>query len=227
MSIVLAFLFSVFAVTGIWLFRQGLASKPWLETGTVSVAADPKREPGRYGMGVFITVICGLFAIFGSAYVMRAGYADWQAAPMPPIIWGNTALLVAASLFLQAAARADRDDDTRGTATYLAAGVFAALGFVLGQLLAWQVLAAAGHGVTRNPSDSFFYLLTGLHGLHVIGGLLALGWVRRKLAAGDAGAALRLCTTYWHALLGIWIGLIALFLAIPKAFIDFCGSVFL
>ena len=82
----------------------------------------------------------------------------------------------------------------------------ASLGFLGGQLVAWRELAASGYLVAGNPADSFFYLLTGLHGLHVLGGLVALArTASRRLGLRRGRSSLRLrvelCTIYWHFLL--------------------------
>ncbi len=223
MSVILAFLAVLFAMAGVWLSRQRLLSKPWLETGAPALPPDAG-PPARIGIWAFLLVIGALFAIFSSAFVMRAGYADWRPVPLPPVIWGNTLLLFATSALLQAAAQSARDGDARGAGGALIAGGAAAAGFVLGQLVAWRVLALSGHTVTQNPADAFFYMLTGMHGLHVIGGIAALALVGLRHRAGSAGDGIGLCALYWHGLLVIWLALIALFLALPKALIDFCGA---
>ena len=70
--------------------------------------------------------------------------------------------------------------------------------------------------MTGNPANSFFYLLTGLHGLHILGGLVALAravpaaWGARRPGAGS-GSALELCVAYWHFLLFVWLCLLVLF----------------
>ena len=90
----------------------------------------------------------------------------------------------------------------------VAGGVLAAV-FVIGQLVAWQMLSAAGETVTVNPSNSFLYLLTGLHGLHVLGGLAAWGVTIAQLRRADPFQATGRRARYWHFLLAVWLVLLA------------------
>ena len=97
-------------------------------------------------------------------------------------------------------------------ASLLATAAVATLGFLGGQFVAWRELTASGFLVTGNPSNSFFYVLTGLHGLHILGGLVALA--RALPGAWGTGRPellrlrIDLCTMYWHFLLLVWLGLL-------------------
>ena len=98
----------------------------------------------------------------------------------------------------------------------LLAGGVCTLVFLAGQLLAWQQLNAAGHFLTTNPANAFFYLLTALHGLHLLGGLWVWARTTVKLQRGAAVHEVRLsvelCTVYWHFLLVVWLVLFGLLL---------------
>ena len=86
--------------------------------------------------------------------------------------------------------------------------------FLIGQLLAWQQLNAGGYYLASNPASTFFYLLTAVHGLHLLGGLVALGRaairVRRGVDPNRLRLSLELCAMYWHFLLLVWLVLFAL-----------------
>ena len=90
----------------------------------------------------------------------------------------------------------------------IAGGVFA-VAFLVGQLLAWQQLNAAGYFLAANPANAFFYLITGVHGLHLLGGLVALGRTTAKVWRGVEVSQVRLsvelCAIYWHFLLLVWL----------------------
>jgi cytochrome c oxidase subunit 3 len=115
---------------------------------------------------------------------------------------------------------------TRGAATkgqrrtvkagLIAGGVFTAL-FLGGQLIAWQQLNSNGYIMAGNPANSFFYLLTALHGLHLLGGMWVWGRTTTRLFTGAEAKNVRLsvelCAVYWHYLLLVWIGLFALLLS--------------
>ncbi len=81
--------------------------------------------------------------------------------------------------------------------------------FVVGQLVVWRGLLAAGATLSGNPANSFFYFLTGAHALHVAGGLYV--WARATLRLGQGGdsvairRSIELCTVYWHFLLMVWL----------------------
>jgi cytochrome c oxidase subunit III len=121
------------------------------------------------------------------------------------------------------------------------------LAFLAGQLAAWAELSASGFLLAGNPADSFFYLLTGMHGLHIAGGLVALGAVapglwRRSVHVNTYSSRnqrldghcnvqspdilrLDLCAMYWHFLLFVWFGLLALFTGWAAEAIEICRAI--
>lgn len=216
MTITLLFLGALAAIAFGWLSRQGLATRPWLETGPMADArtrGGPPVPAAKLGLGMFITVAATLMALLLSAYSMRMEMADWDPPPQPRLLWANTAVLVLASVVLHGATRAARRGDRGGLTRGLLAGGGASLVFLLGQVVAWRELAVAGFLPANNPADAFFYLITAVHGLHVLGGLVALGRAGAKLRRGTAMERLRLsvelCATYWHFLLLAWLVLFA------------------
>ncbi len=222
MSIIVLFLAVVAAIAFWWLSRQRLAALPWLEVGLS--AEFPRTQasrlpPAKIGLGVFLAVACCLFALLSSAYLMRTGalVSDLAAGVRlvpPPLLWVNTAMLAASSVALQCAfvsARRGHRDLLLGN---LAASCVASLAFVAGQFLAWSILARGGHPIGSGQANDFFYLLTGAHALHVLGGTAVLGVTFGK-ALGEAEPArirltVELCATYWHFLLLVWLALLGL-----------------
>jgi cytochrome c oxidase subunit 3 len=132
---------------------------------------------------------------------------------MPRVLWLNTGVLILSSLALQAAVFFSAQRCEKGRARFfLLAGACAAAAFLAGQLWAWRQFAAAGYFLSTNPANAFFYLITGVHGVHLAGGLIALA-ATVVLARGDVTAAqsgIRLCAIYWHFLLVAWLLLFAL-----------------
>ncbi|MGK7867970.1 cytochrome c oxidase subunit 3 [Falsiroseomonas sp. E2-1-a20] len=200
------------AFAGWWLVRQGIASRPWLEVGPLEVAS-PRGAvalpAAKIGLGVFIGVASALMVLLLSAYSMRMALPDWSPPPQPWLLWVNTAVLIVASLALQWAMRAVQRGDRQATGSGLLLGGVAGLAFLAGQLAAWRELAAAGYVPAGNPADAFFYLITAVHGLHLLGGLVALGRTGAKLRRCVPDDRLRLsvelCAAYWHFLLLAWI----------------------
>ena len=145
----------------------------------------------RVGAWVIVASVSMLFTGLSSAYIVRAASApDWQTLTMPRILWVSTALILLSSVTFEAARRSLRKYLTSVYSRWLSLTVLLGLGFLALQLRAWRRLAAQGIYLASNPHSSFFYLLTAVHGLHLLVGLLALFYllfrVTRKGAA-DAG----------------------------------------
>ena len=163
---------------------------------------------------MFLAVVGSLFSLLISAYSMRTEMGEWRPAPVPKLLWLNTGVLILSSGALQWAQVAARRGKTNGVRAGLLVGGAFALVFLAGQLVAWRQLDAAGYYLTANPAAAFFYLITGVHGLHILGGLVALGRTLDKAWQGVAAGAVRLsvelCAMYWHFLLFVWLVLFSL-----------------
>jgi cytochrome c oxidase subunit 3 len=232
------------AITVWWLLIQRLKDKPWLKQGVLPTSQDTVTSSApKVGLAVFLVVVTSLFGLFASAYYMRVdghgGLASWVRLDEPNLLWVNTLILVLASAAMQVARnRIDAGMDARGRATqgavadgdelkggrafFLGAGVLT-IAFLAGQMLAWRQAQAQGDWGPDNPALAFFVLLTGIHGLHLVGGLWVLGRTTTRLfrgveantpvGRGRLRLSVQLCTTYWHWLLLIWLGLFALLLS--------------
>ncbi len=229
MSAIVLFMAGIAAIAGWWLSQQRLAAKPWLEEGAIGDfrgGGASSLPPAKIGLGVFLAVVGSLFALFISAYSMRMELIDWRSLPVPRLLWFNTGVLIVSSGALQWAQAAARRDDSDGVLTGLLAGGVSAVVFLTGQLLAWQQLNTAGYFLAVNPANSFFYLITATHGLHLLGGLVALGRTTVKAWRGVEIPRLRLsvelCTMYWHFLLLIWLVLLAVLTGWADDFAAIC-----
>ena len=145
-------------------------------------------------------------------------------------LWLNSAFLVFSCIALQWSRMAARKARLGATVTGFAWGGVFAIAFLVGQLWVWQQFVAWGYFVASNPANSFFYLLTGMHGLHLLGGLIA--WSRtvakflHRVPLRQLSASIELCAIYWHYLLGLWFVLFALLTSTPQtyeAIARFCG----
>lgn len=219
MTIPLLLLLAIMAIVVWWLWRQTINVQPWTAQHSVE---NSHREgalslpPVKVGLGVFLAVATSLFALLISAYFMRRTGADWTTLAVPRVLWLNTGVLILSSAAMQwtrAAARRGQKDGVRNG--LIAGGVFA-YSFLAGQIWAWQQLNASGYGAAANPANAFFYLLTALHGLHLLGGLWvwnkATAKVWRGVEVREVRLSVELCTLYWHYLLLVWLVLFALLL---------------
>ena len=170
-------------------------------------------------MWVALASILMMFTALSSAYVVRAASAnDWVPLAMPRVLLLSTALIVISSITIDAARRKLRAGFDNAYTQLLLVTVLLGFGFLASQLFAWKQLARQGVFLTTNPHSSFFYLLTATHGLHLLGGLLALIFLLvRTLRHTEkaSGAATRLAAAdavsiYWHFMDALWIYLFLL-----------------
>jgi cytochrome c oxidase subunit 3 len=193
-----------------------LTDKSWATPGLVEVR---DRSAGigpaaRTCMMFFLAVLTSVFMLFVVSYRLRMGLPDWQPISDPNILWLNTALLIASSFAMQAAKGAAAKGSIKSIRLSFSLAGILTVAFLFGQMTAWEQLSALGLYTPRSPAYAFFFLLTGLHALHLAGGLVA--WFRTavKVWRGDEVSSLRLsvdmCTTYWHYLLIVWFVFFAL-----------------
>ena len=175
--------------------------------------ARPERPP-RYvtGMWIGLGAIVMYFMALTSSFIVRKGLSnDWVTVELPPLLWLNTGVLLLSSLTLVQARRFEKRGQETAFRHWWSLTTALGVGFLLLQLVAWRQLAAAGVYLASNPASSFFYLLTASHGLHLLGGILALAYLawrhRRPHLASSAEEAAAL---YWHSMDGLWIYLFLL-----------------
>jgi len=196
-----------------------LATKPWMEKTVEDIPAWGRLPlpTARVGLGVFLAVVTVLFSLLVSAYFVRMAFDDWRPLPEPPLLWLNTLVLVLSSMALQWSWVSARRGQLGAVRAGFLVGGLCAVAFLGGQFVAWRQLDALGYFVATNPANTFFYLMTALHGLHLLGGLVAWSRAAGRLWYGSGGAKVRLsielCTIYWHFLLLVWLALFGLLLA--------------
>lgn len=202
-----------------WLFRQTINVQPWVASAADDAFSGKSLNTHSKAIGLvtFLAVATSLFGLFISAYTLRMKMPDWSPVTEPDILWINTGILVLASIAFQWTRGAAIKDKERSVQIGLTLSGVLTILFLLGQLLAWQRLQEAGHYLSRNPANAFFYVLTAIHGLHLLGGLWV--WARSTIKAwSGAGAesvrvSVELCTIYWHFLLLVWAVLFGMLLS--------------
>lgn len=135
-----------------------------------------------------------------------------------------------ASLVMQAGIWSTRKEQQNLTALFISLAVFFTVIFLLAQLQLWQQLTRMGFFIDSNPANSYFYMLTAVHGLHLVGGLIVLAYLVLKTWQQDTvafiAAPLQLCATYWHFLFAVWLVMFALLAGPPEtinALAAMCG----
>lgn len=210
MTITLIFVAGIMVTVIGWLFRQTINTQPWVATAEDDAVSGRSLDTNSktVGLATFLAVATSLFALFVSAYTLRMQMQDWIPLAEPDLLWINTGVLVLASIVFQwtrGAVISGKDSSLRIGLTL--AGALTVL-FLIGQMIAWQQLTAAGHTMSRNPASAFFYLLTAVHGVHVLGGLWVWARATVKVWSGASAESIRvsveLCTIYWHFLLLVW-----------------------
>jgi cytochrome c oxidase subunit 3 len=186
----------------------GTALPPLANEGGGEGGAPVLADPTRFGLWLFLGTLSMMFIGLTSAYMVRRVSADWRALPAIPLLWVNTALLLGSSATLETARRRLRGFDLRGSEGWLLATGVLGLGFFGGQIAAWRTLTARGFLLASSPHHSFFYLLTGLHLVHILAALVwfVATYVRlRRMAYAPGEDGLGLLATFWHFLGGLWV----------------------
>lgn len=213
----------------VWaLLVSRLRAKPWeAQVAAPAGAGFDGIAPKRIGLWIFLAIITSLFCLFLSAYYMRMGShgghsmhgpGDWSAIRDPGILWLNTVVLIVGSVVMQSARAAVTQGQLEQTRIRLFAAGLLTAGFLIGQMVAWRQLRLSELFSPQNPAVAFFYVLTAVHGLHLLGGLFV--WTRtlarslkKDIEAIDLRLSVELSTVYWHYLLLVWLGLFAVLLS--------------
>ncbi|MEE8308275.1 MAG: cytochrome c oxidase subunit 3 [Gammaproteobacteria bacterium] len=194
-------------------FFEEIQRKPWMadqiEGDNAHDGTASNLPTAQLGLRVLLGAITVLLSLFIIAYSDRMTVIDWRPLAEPWLLWLNTAVLIVSSLAIQRGLVAAREGraDTAKSGFLIAGG--SSIVFLIGQLAVWQQLIAMGYFAAANPANAFFYLLTALHGIHLIGGLVAWGRIvaamRGKIDPAGLRARMELCAVYWHYLLVVWL----------------------
>ena len=222
-------------------FFSTLGEKPWLaQTGEIPVISYAEQNilKGKTALKFFLAVVGVIFFLFSVTFLARTQFPDfmalsgepWQPFTNPVQLWYNTIALLLGGIALQWAKLSAKADQLNRALAGIIIGIFFSLAFLIGQLLVWNQLYDLGYVLTSNPANSYFYLFTAVHGLHILGGLAALSNVTfqfiRKNSLTKLSSGISLCTTYWHFLFVVWLLLFGLLTSSPdtyKTIAQLCG----
>ncbi len=172
----------------------------------------PKRYSTAIAIGI-VSILIFFMALASAFIVLRRSSELWVTVRLPPVLWANTCVLLASSFTLESARRRLSLADSSGfRKLWLTTTVLGFL-FVAGQLIAWRQLVAQGVYIASNQASSFFYIFTGAHAVHLLGGVGALLFISfRKFEKTKISlpTAAEITSYYWHFMDGLWIFLLAL-----------------
>lgn len=192
----------------------------------------------RVGLAVLMTTSVGLFAALSFVYLWRkthfffdsaagAYVSAWTPISIPSMLWWNTALLVISSVALELARREYFREEVvmdewfgisrptlRRALPWEVLSLLTACAFVAGQVYVWALLQRQGVYLGSGPSSQFYYFLTGLHALHLVGGMIVLLWAMTTIFVGRSFESRQITIDvtawYWHAITIVWFGIFAL-----------------
>ncbi len=186
----------------------------------MKIVEEPKKplamHPKKFAMWLFMASVMMLFASLTSAYIVREAEGNWLYFELPELFYYTTAIIIASSVTMQWAYFAARKDALYQVKLLVTITSVLGVAFLVGQFLAWGALVKNSVYFVGNPSGSFLYVLTGLHGLHIVSAVVFLfivlnSAVRLRIHSKNM-AQMEMCTTYWHFLGGLWIYLFIFFL---------------
>ncbi len=177
-------------------------------------------KPYRLSLWILIAAIFMMFAALMASYISLSSGEQWPPIEVPHLLWLSTGLILASSLTFEAARRSLKAGKDPAYVRWLFVTLLLGLGFLASQVFAWRQLVGQGLYLATNNHSTFFYLLTGAHALHLLGGILGLNYLllrtRRRRAEAKAEmrrrAAAGVVSAYWHFMDGLWLLLFLLLL---------------
>ena len=161
------------------------------------------------GLWLFLSAVIMLFAAFTSAVIIRRESGDWKSIYFPSFLLINTVILILSSITFEICKKKLKTFQKNGYRFWLGMTVFLGFMFLIGQIYAWNLMAHHGYFLPTNPHASFFYLLTCIHGVHLLGGIIWLVFLflgtRQIRDVGSTLTSARLASTYWHFLTFLWV----------------------
>lgn len=166
-------------------------------------------NPAKFTLWLFIVSIVMLFAALTSAYIVKQSEGNWLIFRLPDMFWITSGIIILSSITMHLALQSARKDHFGAVRIFLVSTIILGSAFLYGQYLSWKELVAMDVFFVGNPAGSFLYVLTGLHGIHLLSGLVFLLIVvtasfRLKIHSKNL-TKIEICTTYWDFLGILWL----------------------
>jgi len=193
-----------------------LLEKPWKQQRASGLPEGGAfaTSPHKVALLFFLAVVSVMFGLFITAYFVRMELDDWRPMPESQLLWLNTILLFLSSFTLQWTHNVLKKGFNKQFKIGLILGAVLTVGFVYGQFTVWGQMQDEGYFLYNNPANAFFYMLTGIHAIHILGGLFVWTKTIVKSWSGaeveDLILSTELCALYWHFLLLVWLVIFAL-----------------
>jgi len=179
----------------------------------IKIVEEAKRplamNPKKFAMWLFIVSVVMIFAALTSAYIVRQAEGNWLIFELPQLFWVNTGVILVSSMTMHWAYLSAKRDNLESVKIATIITTIMGVAFLAGQYLAWGDLVDNRVHFVGNPSGSFVYVLSGLHGLHIVGGVAFLvillnSTLKYKVHSKNLNQ-IEMCATYWHFLDGLWL----------------------
>jgi cytochrome c oxidase subunit 3 len=179
----------------------------------INISEVPKKtmtmNPKKFLLWMFMVSIVMIFASLTSAYIVRQAEGNWLAFELPSILWYSTIILLLSSVTAQLAYRSAKQDNISALKIYLSVSVVLGISFLVSQFYTWGALVDNSVFFVGNPSGSFLYVIMGVHGFHLVSGIVYLVFmlVRTFLHKVHSKNLLHLglSVSYWHFLDALWL----------------------
>ncbi|MCZ8355264.1 MAG: cytochrome c oxidase subunit 3 [Cyclobacteriaceae bacterium] len=166
-------------------------------------------NPRKFALWLFIVSVCMIFASLTSAYIVRQAEGNWFVFQLPGLFTATTIMILLSSFTMHWAYVSAKKNNVEMVKTALVITAILGFGFLVGQFLAWGKLVEQNVHFVGNPSGSFVYVLSGLHGLHIVSGVVVLivalvAAFRMQIHSKNMNL-IEMCATYWHFLDVLWL----------------------
>ena len=172
-------------------------------------------NPKKFALWLIIVASVMLFAAFTSAYIVRRGEGNWELFDLPAVFGYNMITIAISSFFMQMALISATKDEISKTKLALLITMVLGIAFCYLQYQGWKELVKNSVYLVGNPSGSFIYVISGVHMLHVIGGLVFVALMLlqsfRNRVHKKSILYISMCTTYWHFIGLVWAYLFIFF----------------
>jgi cytochrome c oxidase subunit 3 len=166
-------------------------------------------HPKKFALWLFMVTVVMIFAALTSAYIVRQSEGNWLEYELPDIFWYTSGIIVLSSITLHWAYLSAKRDNIAQLRLGMVLTTVLGIAFLVGQWYSWVALVNRDVFFVGNPAGSFLYVFTGLHGLHLISGVIFLIIVLISSFSYKVHSkqmtTMEMCATFWHFLGGLWL----------------------